>query len=503
MPSPARTRGRRRGCLAIGLYLTLSAAAVARTDPSLVLQAPPNEASKQFGAAVAMSGDRALVGAPGDDSVATDAGASYVHDLSNGQIIHKVTVASGQAQDHFGSSVALSGTTAVIGAWGDDQNGNLSGAAYVFDATTGQQVFKLSPSHSNVEQRFGHSVAIDGNVIAVGAWGDTVLGENSGAVYLFDATTGQEFGRLVAPDGAQGDQFGISVAISGGLVVAGAHYADDGAPISGTAYVFDVSSQQLVTKLHSPSPGYYDWFGMDVDVDEGVVVVGEMWHDVGAAEGNQGAVHGFDALTGQILFSYQSNSTAWLGDSVAVADDVAVATQGFAPSALAVSASTGGLLHTLESGFGYDVAATPGRYLVGKYLFEPLTPIVEYGQGCAGTGAITPGLELSGTAEPGNTLTVAIEQGVGGGLALLLFGLQDASVPLAGGCSLLVSPVLQPVLGPFSLGGTGPGQGSLSFGAPIPPDLVPIVTVTMQAFVIDAGVPSGYANTNGVTLNIQ
>jgi len=96
--------------------------------------------------------------------------------------IHKLLASGGAQGDHFGSSVAVSGNTAVIGAEGDDNgNGFDSGSAYVFDATTGQQLFKLLPSDGAGGDNFGFSVALSGNTAVIGALFDDDNGTDSGS----------------------------------------------------------------------------------------------------------------------------------------------------------------------------------------------------------------------------------------------------------------------------------------------------------------------------------
>ena len=164
----------------------------------------------------------------------------------------------------FGRSVAASGDTVVIGAYGEDNN---SGAAYVFvrsGSTWSQQAY-LKASNVGASDQFGFSVAVDGNTIVVGAWAedsnttgvDSTPNEsatNSGAAYVFvrNGTTWTQQAYLKASNTGANDQFGLSVALSGETVVVGAYGEDssttginstpndnmsvDGDP--GAAYVF-------------------------------------------------------------------------------------------------------------------------------------------------------------------------------------------------------------------------------------------------------------------------
>jgi hypothetical protein len=74
----------------------------------------------------------------------------------------KLLASDGAAYDYFGFSVAVSGTTALVGAYFDDDNGSSSGSAYLFDTTTGTQLAKLLPSDGAADDYFGYSVSVSG-----------------------------------------------------------------------------------------------------------------------------------------------------------------------------------------------------------------------------------------------------------------------------------------------------------------------------------------------------
>ena len=162
--------------------------------------------------------------------------------------LHKLTASDGAAMDQFGWSVALSGNRAVIGKFGDSDNGYESGSAYVFDVTTGDELLKLIASDGAIEDRFGQSVAISGNTAVIGAEFDNDDGADSGSAYVFDVTTGDQIFKLTASDAATLDRFGVSVAISGDTAVIGSWLDDDSGFNSGSAYVFDVTTGRLYAR---------------------------------------------------------------------------------------------------------------------------------------------------------------------------------------------------------------------------------------------------------------
>jgi len=188
-----------------------------------------------FGGSVAISGNTALVGALGDNDGGSVSGSAYLFDITTGNQLAKLTASDAATGDVFGGSVAISGNTALVGARGDDDGGSFSGSAYLFDITTGNQLAKLTASDAATGDFFGESVAISGNTALVGAWGD---GSSSGSAYLFDITTGNQLAKLTASDAATSDEFGWSVAISGNTALVGALDDNDGGFGSGSAYLY-------------------------------------------------------------------------------------------------------------------------------------------------------------------------------------------------------------------------------------------------------------------------
>ena len=190
-----------------------------------------------FGTSVALSGDTAVVGAPFDDDAGSASGSAYVFVRSGTRWSQqqKLTASDAAPNDDFGLAVALSGDTAVVGAIGDDDAGRDSGAAYVFvrSGTRWSQQQKLTASDAASNDLFGISVAVSGDTAVVGAYADDDAGGDSGAAYVFvrSGTRWSEQQKLTASDAAAGIRFGNSVAVSGDTAVVGA-YADD------SAYVF-------------------------------------------------------------------------------------------------------------------------------------------------------------------------------------------------------------------------------------------------------------------------
>ncbi|MBN1846241.1 MAG: FG-GAP repeat protein [Sedimentisphaerales bacterium] len=196
-----------------------------------------------FGCSVAVSGDTVAIGAYYDDDNGYASGSAYIFRFNGLNWVEqaKLLASDGSEYDRFGWSVSISGDMVVIGAYHDEDNGNNSGSAYVFrfDGLNWIQEQKLTASDGAADDRFGTSVAICGDTAVIGAY----LDDDKGSVYVFnfDGASWQQRRKLSASDGEENDLFGMSAAISGDTVVVGAHYDDDNGPDSGSAYVFGLA----------------------------------------------------------------------------------------------------------------------------------------------------------------------------------------------------------------------------------------------------------------------
>ncbi len=184
------------------------------------------------------------------------------------------------ASDEFGWAVAVSGNVALVGAWRDNAAGSLSGSAYVFrlDGANWVQEQKIVPPDLQAFDFFGWSVALDGDTAVIGNISDDDVGENGGSayVYSFDGSGWQQQAKLLASDGAADDHFGVSVSISGDAILVGADQDSDNGTWSGSAYVFERLGTQWTEsrKLLPSTPSSYEHFGAAVAVDADVAVVG-------------------------------------------------------------------------------------------------------------------------------------------------------------------------------------------------------------------------------------
>ena len=316
------------------------------------LNATDAESFDSLGSSVAVSGTTAIVGAIGD----VIGGSAYLFDFGTGQQLFKLKAADAGSSDNFGASVAISGTIALVGAPLNDTNdtGGAStnaGAAYVFDTTTGQQLFKLTALDARPSDIFGSAVALSGSIAIVGAPGDD---ESRGAAYVFNTVTGAQLLKITADDGFRGDFFGNSVSVSGNTAIIGAPRDDDGFPNSGSAYLFDITTGTQLFKLNASDPGLTDWFGFAVAISGTTAIVGAHLNDEADLDTDDGSAYLFDTTTGQQLFK--------LTDSDGTSDVF-----GYAVSISGTTAIVGAYLNddqfTFDNGLLYAFDTTTGQEL--------------------------------------------------------------------------------------------------------------------------------------------
>jgi len=360
---------------------------------------------------VALSGDTLAVGAHLEASAATgvngnqadnsapNSGAVYVFTRTGGVWSQQAYVKASNTGvgDQFGVSVALFGDTLAVGAPGEDSfasgvNGNQfadlfqgdSGAVYVFTRTGGvwsQQAY-VKASNTDGEfftgDRFGGSVALFGDTLAVGAIGEDsaatgVNGNqadnnitNSGAVYVFTRTSGiwSQEAYVKASNteriGFFGDHFGSSVALAGDTLAVGApaeasaatgvngNQADNSAPNSGAVYVFTrtggVWSQQAYVKASNTEGA--DFFGSRVALSGDTLAVGATLED-SAATGVNGSQADNSAASSGAVYVFTRVGGVWSQQAYVKASNTG-ASDGFGVS-VALSGDTAAVGATLEA----------------------------------------------------------------------------------------------------------------------------------------------------------
>jgi hypothetical protein len=311
-----------------GVAYVYTRSAVGAWSQTQKLVAPDGTTDEWFGSRVAISGDTVVVGAPWDTVAGPESGSAYVFARSPMGVWayqQKLTGSSEATGDYFGNVVAVSGDTIVVGSPGDDPivAAPGSGSAYVFTRSSGlwseQRV--LTSLDATANDTFGNAVAIDGDTIAVGAPGA------GGSAYVFTRSAGAwpQQSKLRAFDAANWG-FGNAIAIRGDTVVVGA----GGSPNPGAAYVFTRSagvwSEQR--KLTSPDGAAEDGFGVAVDVLGDTIAVGAPWNDTAGTHAGSAYVFGRSAgVWSELGRATASDGAAYdvLGHSVALTGGTLVA----------------------------------------------------------------------------------------------------------------------------------------------------------------------------------
>jgi hypothetical protein len=276
-----------------------------------------------YGVSVGVGGDVAIVGAQYDDNErGNNAGAAYIFacDASgNWSLKQKLTANNGAAGDRFGNSVAISGDFAIVGAITADLAGKGDpGTAYIFerDETTGnwvlaQQLSDLTPSNY---EYYGTSVAISGDQAVVGAYGGYDAGWMAGAAHIYRRDTNGSWNlvqTVLASDPVPGENFGNSVAIDGDLVIVGTQKKDGN---KGAAYIYRRDSNDnwnQEQKITASDGAADDYFGCRVAISGEVAIVGASGDDDGEKT-NSGATY---------VFEYQLADTSWTQTQKLTAND--------------------------------------------------------------------------------------------------------------------------------------------------------------------------------------
>jgi uncharacterized repeat protein (TIGR01451 family) len=266
------------------------------------LTASDAAANDQFGYSVAISGDTIVVGAYMDDDHGSNSGSAYVFTRSGSTWSQqgKLTAADGAANDYFGYSVAVENDTALISASSDDDSGLDSGSAYVFtrSGSAWSQQAKMLAADGAAGDQFGCAVALSGETALIGAYRTDHTGANSGSAYTFvrSGATWTQQAELVAADAATNDAFGYSVALAGDTALVGAYWDDDAGTNSGSAYVFtrSGSSWSQESKLTATDAAAGDQFGYAVAVSDGTALVGAPFDDDPTT--SSGSAYGFSKL---------------------------------------------------------------------------------------------------------------------------------------------------------------------------------------------------------------
>ncbi len=317
-------------CLLASLATPPDAEALHPRETKLNGRAPVGTARGLTGDAVAVTERWIVVGEPDNGQMAIFGGTVHVFDARTGRYVRRLFSSDLSSGDAFGSSVSVCGNRLLVGAPHHDEDAQgSSGAAYLFDLLSGRELAKLVPAVSENSARFGHAVCLSDRFATIGAPAATGGAAGSGAVYLFDASTFQEVvlptsGSMAntpfRPNGqVPTDVFGNAVAQCGSLLLVG----DPGAnAANGRVFLFDINTGLRLRTWENPGGANMAEFGTSVALDGGKALVGAPNDDEGG--GDAGAAYLFDAITGQLLWKTPGEAGEELGESVSMSGNLAL-----------------------------------------------------------------------------------------------------------------------------------------------------------------------------------
>ena len=287
------------------------------------LHASDGAAGDIFGCHVMVDANTVVIGAGYDDTVAVDTGSAYVFEFDGIGWSQRAKLVAPDAAvyDNFGWAIGLDGDWLLVGAHAANDYGSDSGSVYAFHRSAGVWNYfsELHPSDAGSGDIFGVTIALNGLRAAIGAYRNDDQGENSGAAYVFeyDGAAWVERTTLLPPDGAAGDTFGRAVALSGDFVVAGAPWHDVQDPNDGAAYVFRKLGNAWVcqAELVASNGAAGDLFAYAVGLAEGRAIVGAFEAD---AQGNEsGAAYAFGGISdcdNDLVLDLCATAAAWRPD---------------------------------------------------------------------------------------------------------------------------------------------------------------------------------------------
>lgn len=429
-----------------------------------------------FAERLALDGDRLVIGS-------TELNLVWIYERNAGLWTQAASF-SGQGTtsgsvSEFGITVAIDGDLVAVGEpMGDHPTLGVpgTGLVHVYERLNGtwSETQKLVPNTAVQNARFGECVVVNGGSIFASSSGDPNPPFGTGAIYEFErpGSTWVQASRFGASTGT-GVILGREFAYSGSTCIAISE--QHGTFVFERAGPFWFQSQNLIVGATHP------WDRIAIDGDR--IAVGHMWDAYVLPQ--RGSVHLFERESGvwvprSRIRTPESVGGTKFGRTIALRGDTL-------------------LVHCAELG------TPPSTTLKGVMSFSAVpNPKPFYGAGCPGTGNVVPSIDDLATYDgcffDGDSVTYRIANGLGGSACVLLISAGQAQLPLQGACSLLVSPAAVSLVVP--LFGVGPGGGSITLNSSIPVG-VPSASIFMQAFVLDGGAPGGFAATNGMRLTVQ
>lgn len=354
-----------------------------------------------FGLTLSITGHDVYVSAHLDDAGADDSGIVYGYSAATGARTRTFMNPTPAANDWFGQSTTILNDQLVVGGPGNDTDGiNQSGAVYVFNRSTGaltQTILNPSPA---AQDYFGFSVATLGTNLIVGSLGEVRGGFRAGAAYLFSGLTGQLLQTFENPAPEKDGNMGIAVAgTTENLVAVGAASDDTRARDAGAVYIFDASTGRHVSTLFDPTPFDSEAFGHTVTAVGRHIVVGNYFDDR-AYLSFGGSVDIFDPVSGQLLAVFRPAGSGPRGT-------IGFAVAGYGNDILAGAAANDDLAPAAGTVFHFE-GLHPDLQTIGYSAFdEPVLGSADY---VHASGAKELGFRTTRTSSGGQTPLAAVNR---------------------------------------------------------------------------------------------
>ena len=282
-----------------------------------------------FGTSVGAVGLNPLVGAIHDSTAGSNAGAAYLYDGATGTLLQtflnpEPTPDATGGLDFFGHAVTGFGDDVLVAAPGEDLGAQDAGVVYLFDGATGALLQTIQNPTPVAFDQFGVSIAAVGNNIAVAAAFDATAATNGGAVYLFDAS-GNLLQTILSPRPVEFSQFGAALAAFGDDLLVSEERGFTGDVRAGVVHLFDGTTGAFLRSYFNPTPKAFELFGNSLAASGNNVLVGALRNQKGQVSGT---AYLFDGTTAELITTVLnpersvSDSFAWsvaaIGDSLLV-----------------------------------------------------------------------------------------------------------------------------------------------------------------------------------------
>lgn len=240
---------------------------------------PTSSDGDAYGRALAVDGDQLLASALFDDTDGYSAGAIYLYDLNNGQLLQRYrnpdTAPIAGNADWFGKSIAMIDDFVLVGSpQHHGMPGQIRGAVHIYDRDSGALLRTIQSPVPFNGQMFGESIALIGNDrVLIGAPGQDGL-HPGGTVFLFDFLSGDRLATYKHPGDIDDAAFGYSVGAvrDGTPIVSATNERNDSVPRSGAIYLYGPNDDPF--RIGNPTPDGSEGFGLTLASYDNDILVG-------------------------------------------------------------------------------------------------------------------------------------------------------------------------------------------------------------------------------------